>query len=145
MRQEHVTLQDVDISQLYDEMKKYLKNLKLDIIHEEKEENYWDLMAHKGTLSNVIIGNVRDVEIMISGKEGNYDLILRTGAWGKDIVVPTAIAGALTAGVAAIPVAAVSTYRAHSFEKNFWDFIKKTLSDIGSKKATMSQPVIITH
>jgi hypothetical protein len=29
MRQEHVTLQDVDISQLYDEMKKYLKNLAL--------------------------------------------------------------------------------------------------------------------
>jgi hypothetical protein len=41
MIQEHVTLQDVDISQLYDEMKKYLKNLKLDIIHEVKEENYW--------------------------------------------------------------------------------------------------------
>jgi hypothetical protein len=37
MRQEHVTLQDVDISQLYDEMKKYLKNLKLDIIHEKKK------------------------------------------------------------------------------------------------------------
>ena len=25
------------------EIKKYLKDLKLDIIHEEKEENYWDL------------------------------------------------------------------------------------------------------
>ena len=99
MRQEHVTLQDVDVSQLYDEIKKYLKDLKLDIIHEEKEENYWDLMAHKGTKGSVIIGNVRDVEVMISGKEGNYDLILRTGAWGKDIIVPTVIAGILTAGV----------------------------------------------
>jgi hypothetical protein len=145
MRQEHVTLQDVDISQLYDEMKKYLKDLKLDIIHEEKEENYWDLKAHKGSLSSVIIGNVRDVEVMISGKEGNYDLILRTGAWGKDIVVPTAIAGALTAGVAAIPAVAVSSYRAHTFEKNFWDHIKKTLSDMGSGKATTSQPVVVTH
>ena len=145
MRQEHVTLQDVDISQLYDEMKTYLKNLKLDIISEEKEENYWDLKAHKGTRGSVIIGNVRDVEVMISGKEGNYDLVLRTGAWGKDIIVPTVIAGVLTAGVAAIPAAAVSSYRAHSFEKNFWDFIKKTLSDIGSEKATMSQPVVITH
>jgi broad specificity polyphosphatase/5'/3'-nucleotidase SurE len=82
---------------------------------------------------------------MLSGKEGNYDLVLLTGAWGKDIVVPTAIAGALTAGVAAIPAAAVSSYRAHSLEKNFWDFINKTLSDIGSEKATMSQPVIIAH
>ena len=145
MRQEHVTLQDVDVSQLYDEIKKYLKDLKLDIIHEEKEENYWDLMAHKGTKGSVIIGNVRDVEVMISGKEGNYDLILRTGAWGKDIIVPTVIAGILTAGVAAIPAAAVSGYRAHAFEKNFWDYIKKTLSEIGSEKATMSQPVLVTH
>ncbi len=145
MRQEHVTIQEVDVSQLYDQIKKYLKDLKLDIIHEGKEDNYWDIKAHKGTLASVVIGNVRDVEVMISGTEGNYDLVLRTGAWGKDIVVPTVIAGVLTAGVAAIPAAAVSTYRAHAFEKNFWDFIKKTLTEIGSDKATMSQPVVVTH
>jgi hypothetical protein len=145
MRQEHVTIQAVDASQLYDQIKNYLKDLKLDIIHEGKEDNYWDLKAHKGTLASVVIGNVRDVEVMISGTEGNYDVVLRTGAWGKDIVVPTVIAGVLTAGVAAIPAAAVSTYRAHSFEKNFWDFIKRTLTEIGSDKATMSQPVVVTH
>ena len=145
MRQEHVTLQNVDVSQLYGQIKKYLQDIKLDIIHEEKEENFWDLKAHKGTKGSVIIGNVRDVEVMISGKEGNYDLILRTGAWGKDIIVPTAIAGVLTAGVAVIPVAVVSGYRAHAFEKNFWNYIKKTLSDIGSEKATMSEPVVVTH
>lgn len=144
MRQEHVTLQNVEVSQLYDQIKKYLKDLKLDIIHEEKEENYWDLKAHKGTLSSVVIGNVRDVEVMISGAEGNYDLVLRTGAWGKDIIVPTAIAGALTAGVAAIPAAAVTSYRAHSFERKFWDYIKNTLSDIGKGNATMSDPVTVT-
>ena len=145
MRQEHVTLQDVDVSQLYDQIKKYLQDKKLDIIHEEKEENYWDLKAHKGTRGSVIIGNVRDVEVMMSGTKGNYDLILRTGAWGKDIIVPTVIAGVLTAGVAAVPAAAVSGYRAHAFEKHFWDYIKKTLSDIGSEKATMSEPVVVTH
>ena len=48
MRQEHVTLQDVDVSQLYSQIKKYLQDIKLDIIHEEKEENFWDLKAHKG-------------------------------------------------------------------------------------------------
>jgi hypothetical protein len=144
MRQEHVTLQDVDVSQLYDQIKKYLQDKKLDIIHEEKEENYWDLKAHKGTRGSVIIGNVRDVEVMISGTEGNYDLILRTGAWGKDIIVPTVIAGVLTAGVAAIPAAAVSGYRAHAFEKHFWDHIKKILSDIGKENAAMSEPVVVT-
>jgi hypothetical protein len=145
MRQEHVTLQNVEVSQVYDQIKKYLQGLKLDIIHEEKIENYWNIKAHKGTKGSVIIGNVRDVEVMISGTEGSYDLILRTGAWGKDIIVPTAIAGVLTAGVAVIPVAAVSGYRAHAFEKNFWNFIKKTLADTGNANATMSEPVTVTH
>ena len=102
-----MTLQNIDASRLYGEIKKYLLGLKLDIIHEEKLENYWNLKAHKGTKGSVIIGNVRDVEVMIGGSEGNYDLILRTGAWGKDIVVPAAVAGVLTAGIAALPVAAI--------------------------------------
>lgn len=145
MRQEHVTLQNVEVSELHDKIKKYLQDLKLDIIHEEKIENYWNIKAHKGTKGSVIIGNVRDVEVMLSGTEGNYDLILRTGAWGKDIIVPTAIATVLTAGVATIPVAAVSAFRAHTFEKNFWDYIKNTLAEIGKGKATMSSPVTVTE
>ena len=108
MRQEHVTLQNVDISRLYEEIKKYMQGLKLDIIHEDKLENFWNIKAHKGTKGSVIIGNVRDVEVMISGKEGNYDLVLRTGAWGKDIVVPAVIAGVLTAGTGAVIIGAAS-------------------------------------
>ena len=145
MRQEHVTLQNVDISRLYDEIKKYMQGLKLDIIHEDKLENFWDIKAHKGSKGSVIIGNVRDVEVMISGKEGNYDLVLRTGAWGKDIVVPAVIAGVLTAGTGAVIIGAASAYRAHAFEKNFWNFIKKALSEIGDASAYVSEPVTITQ
>ena len=143
MRQEHVTLQNVDISRLYEEIKKYMQGLKLDIIHEDKLENFWNIKAHKGTKGSVIIGNVRDVEVMISGKEGNYDLVLRTGAWGKDIVVPAVIAGVLTAGTGAVIIGAASAYRAHAFEKNFWNFIQKTLADIGKGRAWMSDAVTI--
>jgi hypothetical protein len=144
MRQEHVILQGVEISQLYDQIRNYMKDKKLDIIHEEKEDNFWDLKAHKGTRGSVIIGNVRDVEVMISGSEGNYDLILRTGAWGKDIVVPAVIAGVLTAGVGAVVAGGASAYRAHAFEKHFWDFVQKTLAEIGKGKSTMSEPVTVT-
>jgi hypothetical protein len=94
-----------------------------------------------------IIGNVMDVEIMISGARSAvpyYDVILRTGAWGKDIVVPTAIAAAATAGIAAAPVAAVEAYRAHSFEKKFREFIGTAISDTGKGDARMSSPVAIT-
>ena len=144
MRQEHITLQNVDVSRLYDEIKKYLQGIKLDIISEEKMDNFWDIKAHKGTKGSVVIGNVRDVEVMISGTEGNYDLVLRTGAWGRDIVVPAAIAGVLTAGTGAVVVGGVSAYRAHAFEKNFWDHIKKTLAEIGKKDAYWAEPVTIT-
>lgn len=62
MRQEHVTLYNVQISQLYDRIKEYLKGLKLDIIHEENDEDYWDIKAHEGGKGSVIVGNVRDVD-----------------------------------------------------------------------------------
>ncbi len=147
MRQEHVTSHNVQISQLYDLIKDYLKELKLDIIHEEKDEDYWDIKAHKGGRGSAIVGNVRDVEIMISGARSAvpyYDVILRTGVWGKEIIVPTAIAAAATAGIAAAPVAAIEAYRAHSFEKKFWEFISTTISDFGKGEAIMSSPVTLT-
>jgi len=145
MRQEHVTLKNVEISELFDRIKKHLQEIKLDIIHEEKEKDYWDLKAHKGSKGSVIVGNIRDVEVMISGsKDSGHDLVLRTGAWGRDIVVPAAIAGVLTAGTGAVVVGGVSAYRAHAFEKNFWDHIKKTLDEIGKKDAYFAEPVTIT-
>lgn len=144
MRQEHVTLQNVEISQLYDLIKKHLQEIELDIIHEETHENFWNLKAHKGSKGSIVVGNIRDVEIMISGTKDNHDLVLRTGAWGKDIIVPTAIWGAATAGIAVIPIALAEIYRAHAFEKHFWDFIRKTTAEIGKGKSTMSSPVTVS-
>jgi hypothetical protein len=102
------------------------------------------LKAHKGSKGSIVVGNIRDVEVMISGTKDNYDLVLRTGAWGKDIIVPTAIWGVATAGLATIPVALAEIYRAHAFEKHFWDFIREKTAEIGEGKAEMSSPVTIT-
>jgi hypothetical protein len=40
---------------------------------------------------------------MISGTQNNYELVLRTGAWGRDIFVPGAIAGIITGPGEPIP------------------------------------------
>lgn len=145
MRQEHVTLKNVEISQLFDRIKEHLQEIKLDIIHEEKEKDYWNVKAHKGSAGSVVVGNIRDVEVMISGnKEQGHDLVLRTGAWGKDIIVPTAIATVATAGLATIPVALAEIYRAHAFEKHLWDFIRNTRAEFGKGKVEMSDPLTIT-
>jgi hypothetical protein len=143
VRQEHVSLQIEQISQLFDLIKNYLQELKMEIIHEEKYENYWSIKAHRGGKGSVIIGNIREVEVMISGADSNYDLVLRTGAWGRDIVVPAAIASVFSLGAGAA-VAGVEAYRAHSFEKNFWENLNKMISNLGQGKATMSTPVTVT-
>jgi hypothetical protein len=145
MRQEHVTLKNVEISELFDRIKKHLVEIELDIIYEDKEKDFWNLKAHKGSAGSIVVGNIRDVEVMISGnKERGHDLVLRTGAWGKDIIVPTAVWGAATAGIGLIPVALAEIYRAHKFEKHFWDFVRQTTSEIAKGKSEISDPVTIT-
>ena len=37
MRQEHATVYDVQVSELYDRIKGYFKSLKFEIIYEEKD------------------------------------------------------------------------------------------------------------
>lgn len=92
MREEHVNLNNIEVPDLYDAIKTHLQqDLKLDIIHEEKFDNYWSIKAYRGGKVNTITGSVRDVEVIISGTENNFDLVLRTGAWGRDIFVPGAI------------------------------------------------------
>jgi hypothetical protein len=43
----------------------------------------------------------------------------------------------------AAAVAAAEVYRAHKFEKNFWDWLNKQVFQINSK-ATISQPKVIS-
>ena len=58
------------------------KKLRLDIIHEETHENFWNLKAHKGSKGSIVVGNIRDVEIMISGTKDNHDLVLTNWSIG---------------------------------------------------------------
>src|SRR5947209_6184051 len=145
MKQVHVSLHNVEqINELYDLIKKYLQNLKLEIIHEEKYENFWSMKAYKGGPGSMIIGNIREAEVMISGSSGNYDLILSTGAWGRNILIPGAIASIATLGIGTA-VGGISAYRAHTFEKDFWEYVNNMISNIGKGKATISETETVTE
>ncbi len=143
MHQEHVSLTNVEIEQLYMAIKKYLQDLKLEVIHEDKLPNYWSLKAYKGGTLNTVTGSVRDVEVMISGLGSSHELILRTGAWGRDIFVPGAIAGLLTGGIGAAAVAAAEIYRAYTFEKNFWNWVNNIINELSKGEASMTNPKVL--
>jgi hypothetical protein len=172
MREERVTLSKIDVKKLIKSTKNHLQELGLKIIHEDKFEGYHSIKAHKGGKMALLTGSIRDVEILITGKDKDYDLTLRTGAWGRDIAIPaifggiwgsastaSVTAGAIAAGaaivsgtvitagvplVAGASVAVVEAYRAEKFEMNFWAWLNKEIASLG-KEAKMSTPHIIVQ
>lgn len=136
MKEEAVKLSNIEIPKLILNIKQHFTELGLQIIHEDSHEGYWSIKAHKGGTLSAVTGSIRDVEILITGSSNNYDLIFRTGAWGRDIAIPALLASAVSFGAGAI-VAGAEVYRAHKFEKNFWEWINQT---INSLNATMSAP-----
>jgi len=141
VKEEQVNLTNVDADNLVTSIKQHLQELRLQIIHEDKHDNYWSIKAHRGGKLATVTGSIRDVEILIVGTNNQYELTLRTGAWGRDIAIPALLASAVSLGGAAV-VAAAEAYRAHKFEKDFWDWLNKQVSVI-SNRATISQPKIV--
>jgi hypothetical protein len=137
MKEELVRLNNIEVIQLISKIKEHFTDLGLQIIHEDKHENYWSVKAHKGGTLSAITGSIRDVEIMITGSGDSYDLTLRTGAWGRDIAIPALLASSISFGAGAV-VAGAEAYRAHKFEKNFWEWLNQC---IRSFNATMTQPL----
>jgi hypothetical protein len=136
MKEEMVHLSNIEEEKLILQIKEHFKELGLQIIHEDKHANYWSIKAYKGGALAAITGSIRDIEIMMSGSGDSHDLILRTGAWGRDIAIPALLASAVSFGAGAI-VAGAEAYRAHKFEKNFWEWLNQS---IGSFNATMTPP-----
>lgn len=137
MKEEQVNLSNIEFTSLANSIKAHLKELGLEIIHEDNHENFWNVKAHKGGKLAIVTGSIRDVEIMISGTGNSYSLILRTGAWGRDIAIPALLASTFSLG-AGVAVAGVEVYRAHKFEKNFWDWLNQ---QVRANNAIMSEPV----
>ena len=69
--------------------------------------------------------------------------MLRTGAWGRDIFVPGAIAGIAAGGLGAGVVAGLEVFRAYSFESEFWKWLNQTVQGIGEGRTQVSNPMDI--
>ncbi len=140
MKEERVNLTNIDADKLADSTKTHLQEMGLTILHEEKLEKYWSIKAHKGGKLAAVTGSIRDVEVLLVGEKDEYELTLRTGAWGRDIAIPALLASTVSlAGAAAI--AAAEAYRAHKFEKDFWNWLNQQVSNFD--QASISQPSLV--
>lgn len=116
MRRHGFVERDTDPGQVFSNVKTLLQSEGFKITSEETKNNYWDLHAKKSGIERIALGKVRDVDVVIAGSKGKFEVQLHAGVWGRDLVVP-AIEGVATLGLAS----AVELHSAHEFEEKMWE------------------------
>ena len=118
MRRHGFVERNVDPAQVYSNVKTMLQSEGFKISSDESKDNYWDLHAKKTGIERIALGKVRDVDVIVAGNKGKFEVQLHAGVWGRDLAIP-AIEGVATLGVAS----AVELHSAHEFEERMWEQI----------------------
>ena len=116
MRRYGFTERDVKPADVYENIKSLLQGEGFKVTSEEKRDGYLDLHARKSSTEKIILGKVRDVDAVVAGTVGKFEVQLHAGFWGRDLMVP-AIEGVATLGAAP----AVQLHEAHEFEERLWE------------------------
>ncbi|MHB1907869.1 MAG: hypothetical protein ACYCQJ_03230 [Nitrososphaerales archaeon] len=118
MRRHGFVEKDIAPEEVYSNVKQMLQKEGFKIVSEDTRVNFWDLHAKKSSTERIVLGKVRDVDFVIAGSKGKFDVQLNAGVWGRDLAVP-AIEGVATLGLAT----AVDLHSAHQFEERAWEQI----------------------
>lgn len=107
---------------VFEEVKNFLEQDGFKLTYEESKDNLYELHAKKSSRERIAIGKVRDVDIVISGQQGKFEVQVHAGIWGRDLAVPV-LEGALTLGIAT----AAEIHGGHEYELNLWKRIVKLI------------------
>lgn len=113
---------DVRPEDVYEHIKSLIQGEGFKVTAEDKRDNYLDLHARKSGAEKIVLGRVRDVDALVAGSTGKFEVQLHAGIWGRDLLVP-AIEGIATIGAAP----AVELHSAHEFEERLWEQIVKMI------------------
>jgi len=122
---------NVDLAQLYQDVKDTLVKENYKIIKDDVTGFTFHVRAIKTNVTRIIVGAARDIELVIAGEPNNFAVAIMVGAWGKNIaissvtgfVIASTVAGpALVAGTLA---AAGSFLTARAFEDKLHKDIEK--------------------
>lgn len=123
MRRHGFVEKDIEPADVYAHVKQMLQKEGFKIVSEDtRDNNFWDLHAKKSSTERIVLGKVRDVDFVIAGSKGKFDVQLNAGVWGRDLAIP-AIEGVATLGLAT----AVDLHSAHQFEEKAWEQIVQSI------------------
>jgi hypothetical protein len=135
----HVEGRNVDLAKLYSSVKNFLLGEKFKIVKDDLTEKAYHLRAVKTQVTRIIVGAVRDVEVIIAGDPNNFAVIVLVGAWGKNLAI-SATTGFVIASTVAAPaalavgsVAAAGSYiTARMFEDRILGEIEAKIDELDS-------------
>lgn len=116
MRRYGFVEKDIEPADVYNHIKSLLQAENFKITAEDIRANYWDLHAKKSSAERIVLGKVRDVDVIVAGQKGKFEVQLHAGVWGRDLAVP-AIEGIATLGTATL----AELNSAHDFEERMWE------------------------
>ena len=113
---------DIDPSEVYDLVKELLAKESFKITSDDQSNSMYEIHAKKSNKERIVLGRVRDVDVVIAGGKGKFEVQLHAGIWGRDMAIP-AIEGIATLGMAT----AAELHSGHEFEKRMWEQIVKKI------------------
>ena len=118
MRRHGFLEKDLDLALVYANIKTLLASEGFSVTSEETRENYWDLHAKKSGVKRIVLGQVRDIDVIVAGTKGRFEVQLRVGIWGKDLAVPV-IESIATFGVVGLE----EQHSSRELEERLWEQI----------------------
>lgn len=118
---------------LYNKIKNKLVEDNFHITSDVQTDYVYHLRAEKTGVTEIIIGAVKDIELIIAGERESFAIVFTVGAWGKNMVTSGStgyIVTSLLAGPAVFygGMAATGSFvRAIGYEQEIWHLINKEL------------------
>jgi hypothetical protein len=129
---------NMDLKTLYENIKEILVNEKFRIIKDEITESVYHLKAEKTGIKRIIIGALRNLELVIAGDPNTFAITLSVGAWGKNLAFSSTIGYVVASVGGGLPlaygtIAASGSYlMARTFEGDFWTKILREIDRLSN-------------
>jgi hypothetical protein len=80
---------DIEPSAVADHIKELLVNENFKITSDETRDALWEIHSKKSDRERIVLGKVRDVDVVIAGAQGKFEVQLHAGiCWGETWLYP---------------------------------------------------------
>jgi hypothetical protein len=106
---------DIEPEDVHQHVKDLLSTEGFQVTSDDVKSGLWDIHAKKSGTERIVLGRVRDVDVLIAGTKGKFEVQLHAGIWGRDLIIP-AVEGIASFGIAT----AAELHSGHEFENRLW-------------------------